>query len=82
MQSGKPIVASYSGYPSMINEAGCGCFVPSENVGKLRNEIVRYFSMKEDTRQKIGARGQQWILKNRTFKKLASDYLEILFPLT
>lgn len=80
MQSGKPIVASYSGYPSMINEARCGSFVPTGNVGELRNEIVRYFSMKEDTRQKIGVRGQQWILKNRTFKKLANDYLKILFP--
>ncbi len=27
MLAGKPIIASYTGYPSMINEAECGYFV-------------------------------------------------------
>ena len=40
MLSGKPIVASYTGFPSMINEADCGSFVPAEDVSALRAEIV------------------------------------------
>jgi hypothetical protein len=35
MISGKSILASYSGYPSMINEANSGIFVPAEDKQSL-----------------------------------------------
>ena len=31
MMAGKVIIGSYSGYPTMINEADCGEFVEAEN---------------------------------------------------
>jgi len=34
MLSGKPVVASYTGYPSMINEADCGSYVPAGDVAQ------------------------------------------------
>lgn len=80
MYSGKPIVASYSGYPSMINEAGCGTFVPAGDVDALRREIARYASMDADQRETIGARGRAWLLQHRSYHKLARDYHAILFP--
>jgi glycosyltransferase involved in cell wall biosynthesis len=81
MLAGKPVVASYSGYPSMINEACCGSFVPAGNVAALRNEILRFYGMSEVERQNIGARGRTWILGNRRYQKLAADYLEIMLKL-
>lgn len=79
MLSGKPVVASYTGYPSMINEADCGSFVPAGNVAALRGEILRYVSMDATQRDAVGRRGREWILANRRYKTLAQNYLRIMF---
>jgi glycosyltransferase involved in cell wall biosynthesis len=80
MLSGKPIVASYTGYPSMINEAGCGTYVAAGDVAALRGEVLRYCELPELDRVAIGARGRDWILANRNYQSLAYEYLAILFP--
>jgi glycosyltransferase involved in cell wall biosynthesis len=79
MLSAKPIVASYSGYPSMIDEAGCGTYVASGDVRALLAEIERYFNMGADERVAMGEKGRRWILSNRTYEKLARDYVKLLF---
>lgn len=80
MLSGKPIVASYTGYPSMINEAGCGTYVTAGDIAGLRAEILRYWELPVSERSAIGARGKDWILAHRNYQALAQDYLVILFP--
>jgi len=80
MLSGKPIVASYTGYPSMINEAECGSFVPAGDINALKKEILRYNAMTAEEREVIGMRGRTWILKNRTYETLAKNYLALMFP--
>lgn len=79
MLSGKPIVASYSGYPSMIDEAGCGSFVPTGDVEALRTEILRYVDMPTKIRVAMGDAGRVWLLRNRNYKVLAENYLQLLF---
>jgi glycosyltransferase involved in cell wall biosynthesis len=78
MMAGKPVVASYTGYPSMINEASCGTYVPAGDVLALKEEVIRYGQMDAQERQLIGARGKDWLLENRTYPKLAKEYLEIM----
>lgn len=78
MVSGRPIVASYTGYPSMIDEAGCGSFIPAEDVAALRAEIERYALMSPAERNRIGKRGRDWVIKNRRFEALAAEYLRNL----
>ena len=78
MLAGKPVVASYTGFPSMINEAGCGSYVPAGDVSALRQELERYVRMPASERAEIGARGRAWILAHRQYPKLAEDYLKIL----
>jgi glycosyltransferase involved in cell wall biosynthesis len=80
MLSGKPIVASYSGYPSMIDEAGCGSFVPAGNVEALKKEILRYADMPSETHVAMGNAGRDWLLRNRKYDVLAKDYLMLMLP--
>lgn len=80
MLAGKPVLASYTGYPSMINEAECGSYVPAGSVEALRLEILRYAAMEPRERTRIGERGRQWVLAHRRYPVLARRYLEILFP--
>ena len=79
MLSAKPILASYSGYPSMINEAGCGTFVPAEDSVFLEQEIIRYSKLSPQARSAIGARGRDWLLENRQYYMLAEAYQSIIF---
>lgn len=80
MLSGKPIVCSYSGFPSMINEAECGVFVPAGDVRELQKAISHYVDISQSERDEIGAMGRNWIIENRNFQKLARDYYSIMFP--
>jgi glycosyltransferase involved in cell wall biosynthesis len=78
MMSGKPIVASYSGYESMINEANCGVYVEAGNVFELQKQIESFAYMNNPEREEIGRRGQEWLITHRQYKKLAVDYENIL----
>lgn len=80
MLAGKPVVASYTGYPSMINEAQCGTYVPAGDVDALREEVLRYADMDPVERATIGNRGRAWILEHRRYEILARSYLSILIP--
>lgn len=78
MLSARPVIASYSGFPSMIDEAQCGAYVPAGDATALKAEITRVLSLTTEERREMGARGRAWILANRRYSKLASDYLGIL----
>jgi glycosyltransferase involved in cell wall biosynthesis len=79
MLAGKPIVASYTGYPSMINEAECGSFIPAGNAGALRQEVERYAAITVEERVAMGQRGRAWLLQNRKYCSLADEYLQYLW---
>jgi glycosyltransferase involved in cell wall biosynthesis len=76
--SGKPVVASYSGFQSMINEAECGYFVPAGNVDALAAKIVELSQLEKPVRDSIGLKGRKWLIENRNYKKLALDFSNIL----
>ena len=78
MLAGKPILGSYSGFPSMINEAECGWFVPAEDHVALAEKIVALSAFDKDALVKIGERGSKWIRENRRYSLLASDLLNHL----
>jgi glycosyltransferase involved in cell wall biosynthesis len=80
MLAGKPIVASYTGFPSMINEAECGRFVPSGDVQALATEIVRLSNLQPQALADMGNRGRQWLLAHRTYPALALQLRTVLFP--
>ena len=77
MLAGRPIVASYSGYPSMIDESGSGTFVPAGDVSALVNEILRYRAMTPEEREAKGVAAREWLVRNRTYDRLARQYLEL-----
>lgn len=77
MMAGKPIIASYSGYPSMLNEAQCGIFIPAKDVPALMTAINEYKKMPKDELESIGKRGKEWLLKNRPYNKLALEYCKL-----
>ena len=78
MLAGRPIIASYSGYKSMINEANCGKFIEVDNKKELKKAILDYSNLTAKEREIIGERGKKWLYKNRTYEKLAKNYADII----
>ena len=74
MYSGKPIVDSYFGYPSMIDEAGAGTYVSSNDSEALQCELKRFGSMSIEERRAVGQKGRSWIMEHRPYRILASEY--------
>ena len=58
MYSGKPIIASYSGYQSMINEAESGFFVPAGNKESLSRKIVELSKISYNELDEMGKKGK------------------------
>jgi glycosyltransferase involved in cell wall biosynthesis len=81
MLASKPIIATYTGFPSMINEANCGIFLNTNNSQDLINTFLKYAQMSNIEREAIGKNGRSWIFENRKYNSLASNYLEIISDL-
>jgi glycosyltransferase involved in cell wall biosynthesis len=77
MYAAKPIVASYSGYPSMINEAQCGLFVPAGDVDALEAAILRFERTPGEELNRVGEQGKRWLLENRQYEKIALEYSQL-----
>jgi glycosyltransferase involved in cell wall biosynthesis len=77
MMAAKPIVASYNGYQSMINEAECGRFIQANNVSALRRTIEDYSNMSPEKLDEVGQRGKFWLMDNRPYNKIAQNYCQL-----
>jgi glycosyltransferase involved in cell wall biosynthesis len=74
MMAGKPVVASYSGYQSMLNEANAGLFVPAGDPDAIIEAIYFFKNMDPYERNLYGVRGKSWVEKNHDYKTLALRY--------
>ena len=79
MISAKPIIASYSGYPSMINEAGCGYFITAKDPHSLISKMKEMKLLSANERKVMDSKGLVWLKKNRSYEKLADNYLSLIF---
>lgn len=76
MLSSKPIIASYVGYPSMINEANCGMFIKTTNPEDIKSALLDITNLSLEQRKKLGENGKKWIYKNRQYSLLAENYIK------
>jgi hypothetical protein len=70
-------VCLFSGYPSMLNEADCGEFIPSEDSVALANVIEKYSSLEASEIVRIGNNGYKFLLEKRNFDFLSEKYLKL-----
>jgi glycosyltransferase involved in cell wall biosynthesis len=75
MMAGKPVVASYSGYPSMLNEADSGLFIPSNDVEAIIEAVLSYKNMSSNERELYGSRGKNWVKVNHSYVNISREYV-------
>ncbi len=76
MMAAKPILASYSGFPSMLNEAGCGQFVPASDTVALKQALEDFVATPPEKLALMGKAGRKWLIANRPWSVLARQYLD------
>lgn len=73
MLAAKYIVAQYTGYPSFINEAGCGVFTDGAGLADCLDAAI---DMPPNARDAAGLAGREWLLEHQNYETLARDYLQ------
>jgi len=77
MYAEKPIICMFSGAQSILNEAGCGFFIESEDSQALVNEIIKLKQLSESERKKIGKKGREYLESHHRFQQLAEQYIRL-----
>lgn len=78
MFSGKPILVSLTGYHSLINQANCGRFIESDNIGLLADTILEFSLMDQEQLEEMGQRGKEYVKNRLNYRLLTKQYLEII----
>lgn len=78
MYSRKPMLISYNGYKTMVNEAENGYISVSENVVELKQKVLELSTLLKEQRRVLGKRDKDWTLKHRIYKVLAMKYLNLI----
>jgi len=77
MFSARPIIIMFSGYQSIINDANCGEFIPSEDVNSLILAIEKYSNFSKEDLDKIGNNGKEYLINNLTYNNLVHKYINL-----
>lgn len=82
MLSGRPILVAFSGFPCIVDEAGCGKFVPAENKSALKQGILDFFAMERSELDEMGEKGKKYLLEQLDYRILSEQLEETLSRLT
>lgn len=78
MMAGKPVLASYSGFRSMINEAESGFFIEAENPTEINEALNRIIDIPKRDLEEMGSKGRSWLIENRKWEVVAEQYLSLI----
>jgi hypothetical protein len=62
-----------------VEESGAGISCAVESPKELAGAIMKMKALPPAQRAAMGAKGHEWIIKNRDYKKLAADFLNTVF---
>lgn len=77
MMAAKPVIASYSGFPSMLNESGSGVFVPAGDLPALKGTFHEFIEKSPEELSAVGLTGRKWLIANRRWDVIARHYLNL-----
>lgn len=78
MMSAKPIINALKASNDPVHEAQCGISTADNSPEAIANAVLDLYRTDPATRQAMGLRGYNHILKNHTYPVLAKQFLDIL----
>lgn len=78
MYASKPILFAIETKESLVNVAGGGISIPSENVKALSKAILSFEQMSQDELRTLGENAKRYVVENHTYNSLSEKYLELV----
>lgn len=78
MYSSRPIIVSYDGFRSVINDADCGRFIEANNASVLARTILELSKMSDQELHEMGERGKRYLEENLNYDFLSDYYLRVI----
>jgi hypothetical protein len=60
---------------NILEESGADISCAAESPEELAGVIMKMKALSSTQRAQMGAKGREWIIKNRDYKKLAADFI-------
>lgn len=76
----RPVIYAVDAPEDVVSQTGCGISCPPEDVEAIADAIKRLHAAGPAERGRMGRAGREWLLANRSYPKLASDFLDAVFP--
>lgn len=77
MYAGKPVIMSYTGYKTVIEEVGCGTEVTAGDVPNLCKAFVEYSHKSKEELAAMGQKGRDYLINNLSWDKISDDYIAL-----
>jgi glycosyltransferase involved in cell wall biosynthesis len=78
MMSGRPIICAIDAKNSIVDDAGCGLVIPSEDPVALLNAVEHFMHLSQEERLRIGAKGTQYISREHNYSLLAKKFMDAI----
>lgn len=76
MMAARPVVHAVCAGNDPVGESGCGYTVPSGDTAAISLAVERLIALPAAQRLAMGEAGQEFILRNQTYTKLAKKFIE------
>jgi glycosyltransferase involved in cell wall biosynthesis len=78
MMAGKPVIHAIEAGNDLVAESGCGITVPPEDPEAIAGAIEQLRWMTPVERQRMGAKGKEYVLSNHDYRVLACRFLDAM----
>jgi glycosyltransferase involved in cell wall biosynthesis len=77
MFASKPVLMSYTGYKTIIDDVKNGLVVESANIPKLVDAMVKLSQLKKEELAEMGQRGRSHLINNLSWTKLVQENIDL-----
>jgi len=77
MYASKPVLMSFTGYTSIVEEASCGRTVPADDVDAFNKELLHLKGLSKPELKAMGERGKQFLFNRLAWGRLADQYIQL-----
>ncbi|MES2774862.1 MAG: glycosyltransferase family 4 protein [Bacteroidota bacterium] len=77
MYASKPVLMSFSGYKSIVEDSNCGRTVPADDVEAFNEVLLQMKQLSKEELMSMGKRGKEFLLTRLAWGTLANQYIEL-----
>jgi glycosyltransferase involved in cell wall biosynthesis len=77
MLAGKPILMSYTGYKTLVEEVNCGIVVEAANIEKIVNAMLQLSYLSQNELVDMGNRGREFLLNNLSWENIVKKNISL-----